>query len=66
MLVAWRRVHRRKGMRGSGSSWEESRGTGTRGEHKGLRRHDDYVWAWTGVGVGLTKNKEGGDIKIED
>jgi hypothetical protein len=40
MLVARRRVHRRKGMRGGGAAREESRGTGARGEDVGLGRHD--------------------------
>ena len=43
MLVAWRRVHRRKGMRGGGTAREESRGTGASGEDIGLGRHD-YAW----------------------
>jgi hypothetical protein len=45
MLVAWRRVHRRKCMRGGGTAREESRGTGASGEDVGLGRHD-YMWMW--------------------
>lgn len=52
-------MHRRKGMRGGGTTGKESRGAGGRGasEDVGLGRHD-YV--------GVTNNKENGDIKIED
>jgi hypothetical protein len=46
MLVAWRRVHRRKGMGCGGAAREESRGFGAGGEDVGclgLGRHD-YMW----------------------
>ena len=43
MLVAWRRVHRRKGMRGGGCAREESHGAGAGGEGTGLGWHD-YMW----------------------
>jgi hypothetical protein len=60
MLVAWRRVHRRKGMRSGGTAREESRGFGARGEDVGLGRHG-YMWVWV-----CGEYKEDGVIKIED
>jgi hypothetical protein len=49
MLVAWRRVHRRKGMWAGGTAREKSRGAGAGGEDIGLGRHykdDDEIEDW--------------------
>jgi hypothetical protein len=45
MLVAWRRVHGRKGMGCGGTAREESRGFGAGGVNVGclLGRHDYYT-----------------------
>ncbi|SRR6266403_1301428 len=60
MLVAWRRVHCRKGMRCGGTAWEESRGAGASGEDICLGVHYNIC------GYGFGKDNEDGDIKIED
>jgi len=41
MLVTWRSVHRHKCMRRGWSAWEESRGTGARGEDIWLGGHKE-------------------------